>query len=565
MKYDIVLYNSDTSFFGENNIIKAEGDNFSAAVSSAVKNGKEKYIIILNGSELREDTIEKIGGYIEKWGEDTDIFELRQRPYEQQHLIEPRTLETDVISTDAFVISRKAFEKLGGFDERFSVLKDIDFSWRARANCLKMKFCPLAQVNTSLSINLAESYIYGAYEKLMLAYKFGDKDVIYHQNEVYKNTVRNPQHFDGVRKKLLKLYIEHYAKSGSYKKFRKSNSDINWDKIIDFSDDFGVQRGVVKVEDLKTKPLVSVVVRTHRRKESLRRTLESLRNQTYDNFEIVIVEDGENTAEEMVKKDFSDLDINYYATINNVGRGRAGNVGIERAKGELVSFLDDDDYYYPDFIETFVAEFEKNPDADVAVCGDISFACNVVSYDPYEFTTEEIFPVIFDHITLMDMCVLCRVPMACGMFRRAMYDKFGGMREDIGGDEDWVMWLKYMAYGNRISKYKTDIPRALSLFGFPADKEVAKKREENYRVFDKIMLYDENLVFKVHGEEIKQCEEYVKADIEHIKAIDAVEEFKKGLRIFDIEKLEYNPEGENTVTAKQLNNYYYWLVEEYLK
>lgn len=164
--------------------------------------------------------------------------------------------------------------------------------------------------------------------------------------------------------------------------------------------------------------MVSVVVRTHKRKEVLRRTLKSLENQLYKNFEVVIVEDGENTAENMVKSDFPSLNINYFATGENVGRGRAGNIGIERAKGKYVCFLDDDDYYYADCISTFVAKLESFPEAGFAVSGGMAYETEILNTDPYEFTVNKIYPISFSHITLMDMCVKCRIPMCCGMFRR---------------------------------------------------------------------------------------------------------------------------------------------------
>ena len=315
----------------------------------------------------------------------------------------------------------------------------------------------------------------------------------------------------------------------------------------------------------QTQPLVSVVIRTHKRKEVLRRTLMCLRNQIYKNFEVVIVEDGENTAEEMVKADFADLNINYHSTGVNVGRGRAGNIGIEKAKGEFVSFLDDDDYYYPDHISSFVSFFEKNPQAGLAISGGMAYKTNILSTDPYEFTVEETYPILFDHITLMDMCVRCRVPMPCGMFRREMYDKFGGMHESIGGDEDWFMWLKFMAWGNRTNKHHDDIHRALSLFGYPADTSAAKKREDTYRIFDKIMLYDESLVFDVSGNEIKKWEEFVSADMNHLRNIGALPQFLADLKPLGVEKLEYDPDSTNRISAKQINNYYYWLVEEFSK
>lgn len=504
------------------------------------------------------DAIAQIKKAVDSAADNVVAFELRQSPVDSAHHIDPVTLEIAYLDTAAFLVKRSAFERAGGFDSNFSVLSLLDLSWRLRSMGGVLKSCPQAVVTSEIAHDERYEYIHGAYEKLLLGYKWGNETVA---KAEFEQTLKAPRHFDGVRKELLKLYVQHFFKIGSLKKFRKTR--LYNRSVCDFSPGFGPSRGKEAFAEINNEPLVSVVVRTHKRKEVLRRTLMCLRNQIYRNFEVVIVEDGENTAEEMVKTDFADLNINYYATGKNVGRGRAGNIGIERAKGEFVSFLDDDDYYYPDHISSFVAFFEKNPQAYLAVSGGMAYKTNVLSVDPYEFTVEETYPILFDHITLMDMCVRCRVPMPCGMFRRNMYDRFGGMHEAIGGDEDWYMWLKYMAWGQRTNKYNDDIHRALSLFGYPADEASARKREEDYRVFDEIMLSDEKLVFDVHGSEIQKWEEYVFADITHLKNIGHLSRFMDNLKPLGIEKLEYNPQEINRISAKQINNYYYWLVNHY--
>ena len=74
------------------------------------------------------------------------------------------------------------------------------------------------------------------------------------------------------------------------------------------------------------------------------------------------------------------------------------------------------------------------------------------------------------------------------------------------------------------------------------------------------MLYDESLVFDVHGSEIQKWEEYVFADITHLKNIGRLSQFMDNLKPLGIEKLEYNQQEINRISAKQINNYYYWLV-----
>ena len=85
-------------------------------------------------------------------------------------------------------------------------------------------------------------------------------------------------------------------------------------------------------------------------------------------------------------------------------------------------------------------------------------------------------PVLFDHITRMDMCVKCRIPISGAMFRRSLYDICGGMREDIDADEDWAMWLRYLGRARRPQQHAPDISRALSACLYPADPVAAAQR-----------------------------------------------------------------------------------------
>jgi len=545
MKYEIISYSKYSI----------------AAIKQAAEQSSADWLLFMEqGAVLAEDAILWLGKAVDSAADNVAAFELRQSPVDSAHHIDPVTLEIAYLDTAAFLVKRTAFEQVGGFDSNFSVLSLLDMSWRLRSMGGVLKTCPQAVVISEIVPDERYEYIHGAYEKLLLGYKWGNEGAT---KAEFEQTLKAPRHFDGVRKELLKLYAQHFLKIGSLKKFRKAK--LYNPSVCDFSHNFGPSRGKEAFWEIDNEPLVSIVIRTHKRKEVLRRTLMCLRNQVYKNFEVVIVEDGENTAEEMVKADFADLNINYYATGKNVGRGRAGNIGIERAKGEFVSFLDDDDFYYPDFIAGHVSKFMEHPQADVVISGIMAVKSNTLSVDPFEYEYKGMYPVLFDHITLMDMCVKCRIPMTGAMFRRKMYNVCGGMREDIGGDEDWVMWLKYITRGTRVNVYNADINRAMSMFLYPADEVAAQKRLDGYEIFDKIMLYDESLVFDVHGSEIQKWEEYVAADITHLKNIGQLSRFMDNLKPLGVEKLEYNPDEVNRISAKQINNYYYWLVNHYAR
>lgn len=107
-------------------------------------------------------------------------------------------------------------------------------------------------------------------------------------------------------------------------------------------------------------PFVSVVIATYRREESLRKALISLASQTYANFEIVVVDDNNNqewnqkvrcTIEEL-QQDFSNVKLRGIVNTANMGSAIARNIGIENSIGQYITFLDDDDVYLPNKIET---------------------------------------------------------------------------------------------------------------------------------------------------------------------------------------------------------------------
>lgn len=95
---------------------------------------------------------------------------------------------------------------------------------------------------------------------------------------------------------------------------------------------------------MRDKPLVSVIMPLYNKRPYVRYAIESVQNQTYANWELIIVDDGstDGSSEEIPP---NDPRIRVFAQENR-GPGAARNRGIEKAAGELVTFLDADDYYF---------------------------------------------------------------------------------------------------------------------------------------------------------------------------------------------------------------------------
>lgn len=116
--------------------------------------------------------------------------------------------------------------------------------------------------------------------------------------------------------------------------------------------------------------MVSIVLPAYKRK-FLAQTLDSLIAQTYNNFELVIVDDASPENLQEVILQYNDDRICYYRNERNIGGDdlvKNWNHCIEYAKGDLLLLASDDDIYSPDFLEEMVSLSEKYPDIDVFHC-----------------------------------------------------------------------------------------------------------------------------------------------------------------------------------------------------
>ena len=107
------------------------------------------------------------------------------------------------------------------------------------------------------------------------------------------------------------------------------------------------------------QPLVSVIVATYKRDDILLRALTSLATQTYENFEIILVDDNANSdwntrvsrVVEGFKADYPEIALKYIVNETNQGSAKTRNIGINASSGEFITFLDDDDIYLPENLQ----------------------------------------------------------------------------------------------------------------------------------------------------------------------------------------------------------------------
>lgn len=119
--------------------------------------------------------------------------------------------------------------------------------------------------------------------------------------------------------------------------------------------------------------LVSLIMPTLNRFDDIYIFMDSLLEQTYKNFELIVVDQNDNDkVKEIVDKYVDCLDIKYIKS-NKKGLSYNRNLGIDVAKGEVLAFPDDDCVYKPDTIEKAINFFEKNQDYKIYSCKTLDF------------------------------------------------------------------------------------------------------------------------------------------------------------------------------------------------
>jgi|UniRef100_A0A6C0IPV6 glycosyltransferase involved in cell wall biosynthesis len=116
----------------------------------------------------------------------------------------------------------------------------------------------------------------------------------------------------------------------------------------------------------REQPFVSVCTPTYNRRIFISQMVKNVEKQDYpkDKFEWIIIDDGSDPIEDLLPKDFeTELNIKYYRYEEKIKLGKKRNLMHEKSSGEILVYMDDDDYYPPDRISHAVKKLQTNPDA----------------------------------------------------------------------------------------------------------------------------------------------------------------------------------------------------------
>jgi len=223
-------------------------------------------------------------------------------------------------------------------------------------------------------------------------------------------------------------------------------------------------------EGNKTTPLVSVIIPTYNRAESVRRAVASVLAQTFGDFELIVVDDGSNDRTQEVLTGVDDRLL--LIVQERAGVSAARNRGLSAARGGLIAFLDSDDYWRPEKLAVQVRFFEENPEAVICQTEEIWYrrGRRVNPRIKHRKPSGDVFRASLE---------LCLISPSAVMMRRELFDRVGRFDESLPACEDYDLWLRVTA---RYPVYLLDRPLVVKTGGHPDQLSRTVAGLDKYRV-----------------------------------------------------------------------------------
>lgn len=206
----------------------------------------------------------------------------------------------------------------------------------------------------------------------------------------------------------------------------------------------------IKMKRCTSHPLISVLIPTFNRQLYLAHAIKSALNQSYDSFEVVVVDDGSTDSTADVVLQFSDSRLRYILKEHS-GAPATRNRCICEAQGKYLLWLDSDDVLLPDVIAAYSKVIRQCPAADVIYGSLLATDSNLnliqfFRYEDWHGRNDELVAGMFEYN---------RIPNPGTLVRKSCYAKFGNYNLEFPRCHDYEFWMRLA--GSAVFKY-ADIP-----------------------------------------------------------------------------------------------------------
>jgi len=187
-------------------------------------------------------------------------------------------------------------------------------------------------------------------------------------------------------------------------------------------------------------PTVSVIIPTYNRAHLIGKAVKSVLNQTYQDFEIIVVDDGSTDNTEEVMKSFNNFKIRYICHSDNRGISVARNIGIRASRGEYIALLDSDDEWLPEKLDKQVDVLQNESPEVGVVC---SWSYNIDEKGNY--ISKRCLPKKGGYI-YEDLLSTNPISVPTVLIRKECFNRVSLFDDLLNAQEDWDMWIRIAKY-----------------------------------------------------------------------------------------------------------------------
>lgn len=225
---------------------------------------------------------------------------------------------------------------------------------------------------------------------------------------------------------------------------------------------------------MKTEPLVSILMPTYNRASYLNEAIDSVLDQTYRNFELLVVDDGStDNTREVVDSYLSDSRVRYLYKENG-GQSSGRNFGFSHSRGEYICFLDSDNKWLPKKLDICISAALENPDFDIIYGENIAIDSDGNELHKIRMRRHSgciTAELLKDNFVTINTATL----------KRGCYDTMGGLDENFLRAPDYEFWLRLS------TKYRfLHIPEYMAQYRIMED-QISSDKEGRFKANKEIL------------------------------------------------------------------------------
>ena len=280
----------------------------------------------------------------------------------------------------------------------------------------------------------AMNKLYSLYNKYNLISKRGYNKEI---NEATKLDEKGKNSLNGTftSKEIIAAWENYYKFSMLIQKIYPYKRET--DRCIDFYMDIKYQTLLESYKYKSEEMLISIIMPTYNRRGVIGHAIKSVLNQTYHNWELIIIDDGSTDSTIEYLAEYNDPRIKVLKNTHKKGVCGARNSGLEIANGALIAYLDTDNTWDDNFLLLMANSIMDRPDVDAIYC-----AQNVYTFDldSNNEILQYVRYAVYDHSIMKNRNY---IDMNCYMHRKGLYEKCGGFDERLDRLVDWELIHRY--------------------------------------------------------------------------------------------------------------------------